>query len=124
MKILTSFLIALAVGVVSAPVLADQAGDAAVVAQADGDHRVATLGDINRLDEKIENVRRDLGVRIDMLGARIDMLTTAVWTLLGVIIAGLLGVIAVLIPALHRRDKASAHSAPLSPQTPASAAPR
>ena len=114
MKILKSILIALAVGAVSAPVLADQAGEAAVVAQADGDNRPATLSDINRLDEKIDNkiesVRRDLG-------ARIDTLTTAVWSLMGVIIAGLLGFIAVLI----RREKTPVQALPLSPKTPASA---
>ena len=121
MKILKTILIALAVNVVSAPVLADQAGEAVVVAQADSDNRPATLGDINRLDGKIEDVRRDLGTRLDTLGARlggrIDTLTTAVWSLMGVIIAGLLGIIAVLI----RREKTPIQTSPLSPKTPASA---
>ena len=121
MKILKAILIALAVGVVSAPVLADQAGEAAIVAQADSDNRPATLGDINRLDGKIEDVRRDLGTRLDALearlGGRIDTLTTAVWSLMGVIIAGLLGFIAVLI----RREKTPVQALPLSPKTPASA---
>ena len=97
MKILKAILIALAVGVVSAPVLADQTGEAAIVAQADGDNRPATLGDINRLDGNIDNVRRDLGTRIDILGTRIDTLTTAVWVALGVVVAEFLVIIAILI---------------------------
>ena len=117
MKILKAILIALAVGVVSAPVLADQTGEAAIVAQADGDNRPATLGDINRLDGNIDNVRRDLGTRIDILGTRIDTLTTAVWALLGAIIAGLLGFIAVLI----RREKTPVQALPLPPKPSASA---
>ena len=88
MKILKAILIALAVGVVSAPVLADQAGEAAIVAQA---------GEINWLGGKIENVRRDLGTRIDILGTRIDTLTTTVWIALGVIVAEFLVIIAILI---------------------------
>ena len=90
MKILKAIFIALAVGVVSAPVLADQAGEAAVVAQTDSDNRPATLGDINRLDGKIDNVWHDLG-------ARIDTLTTAVWVALGVVVAEFLVIIAILI---------------------------
>ena len=90
MKILKAILIALAVGVVSAPVLADQAGEAAIVAQMDSDNRPATLGDINRLDGKIDNVWHDLG-------ARIDTLTTAVWVALGVVVAEFLVIIAILI---------------------------
>lgn len=148
MKTLKVIFIALAVSVFSAPVLAGQAGQAAVVAQAGGDNRPATLGDLDRLDdrmdrlesgmdrlegrmdqldnrmerleggmdrldEKIDNARRDLG-------ARIDTLTTAVWSLLGVIIAGLLGFVAVLIrreklPALGGVSLSSGPSAPAAP---------
>ena len=81
MKILKAILIALAVGVVSAPVLADQAGEAAIVAQA---------GEINWLGGKIDNVQRDLETRIDTL-------TTAVWVALGVVVAEFLVIIAILI---------------------------
>ena len=133
--------IALAMLILPAPVMAQETG--MLVAQAGGDNRPSTLGDLHRtearLDRKIENVQSDLGARIDAqgaridalarrtdaLGARIDTLTTAVWTLLGVIVAaflaGLLGIIAVLIPVLIRREKESGHSVSLPPNAPAPA---
>ena len=126
--------IALAMLILPAPVLAQETG--MLVTQAGGDNRPSTLGDLHRtearLDRKIENVQSDLGARIDALarrtdalGARIDTLTTAVWTLLGVIVAaflaGLLGIIAVLIPVLIRREKESGHSVSLPPNAPAPA---
>ena len=130
--------IALAILILPAPVLAQETG--MLVAQAGVDNRPVTQDNFYRLDGKIEDVRRDLGGRIDArgrdlgaridaqrrhLGGRIDSLTTAVWTLLGVIVAaflaGLLGIVAVLIPALIRREKGSGDSASLSPDAPASA---
>ena len=140
--------IALAIFILPAPVMAQETG--MLVAQA-GDNRPVTQDNFYRLDGKIEDVRRDLGGRIDAQGrdlggridargrdlgaridaqrrhlsGRIDSLTTAVWTLLGVIVAaflaGLLGIVAVLIPALIRREKGSGDSASLSPDAPASA---
>ena len=132
--------IALAMLVFPAPVMAQETG--VLVAQA-GDNRPATRGDfyrldgkmdrlnerVDRLDQKIEETRRDLGGRIDALGARIDAridgLITAIWAVFGVvvaaIVAGLLGIVAMLIPALLRREKGSGDSASLSPDAPASA---
>ena len=141
--------IALAMLILPAPVSAQETG--MLVAQAGVDNRPVTQDNFYRLDGKIEDVRRDLGGRIDAQGrdlggridargrdlgaridaqrrhlsGRIDSLTTAVWTLLGVIVAaflaGLLGIVAVLIPALIRREKGSGDSASLSPDAPASA---
>ena len=132
--------IALAMLILPAPVMAQETG--VLVAQA-GDNRPATRGDfyrldgkmdrlnerVDRLDQKIEETRRDLGGRIDALGARIDAridgLITAIWAVFGVvvaaIVAGLLGIVAMLIPALLRREKGSGDSASLSPDAPASA---
>ena len=139
--------IALAMLILPAPVMAQETG--MLVAQA-GDNRPATRGDfyrldgkmdrldervdqlgkrVDRLDQKIEETRRDLGGRIDALGARIDAridgLITAIWAVFGVvvaaIVAGLLGIVAMLIPALLRREKGSGDSASLSPDAPASA---
>ena len=123
--------IALAILILPAPVSAQETG--MLVAQAGVDNRPSTLGDLHRtearLDRKIEETRRDLGGRIDALGARVDAridgLITAIWAVFGVvvaaIVAGLLGIVAVLIPALIRREKGSGDSASLSPDAPASA---
>ena len=136
--------VALAMLILPAPVMAQETG--MLVAQA-GDNRPTTLSDLHRtearldqkierlderverLDQKIEDMRRDLGGRIDALGARIDAridgLITAIWAVFGVvvaaIVAGLLGIVAMLIPALLRREKGSGDSASLSPDAPASA---
>ena len=113
--------IALAMLILPAPVMAQEAG--MLVAQAGVDNRPSTLGDIHRtearLDRKIEDTRRDLGARIDALGARIDTLgaridtlTTAVWAILGGIITALLGLVAMQIRREMRRETMHEHSAP------------
>ena len=105
--------IALAMLVFPAPVMAQETE--VLVAQA-GDNRPATLGDLHRtearLDRKIEDTRRDLGARMDALGARIDTLTTAVWAILGGIITALLGLVAMQIRREMRRETMHEHSAP------------